>query len=110
MKYYDELSRLETSLIKLDTFAALMDVCINGIEHSNRDNLTNAMHALNDMLISINADVRKRFDEVWEADRENSLDEFLTAKKERETIPATKSLDEIYTEIERFDFNNGISR
>ena len=39
MKHYTELSRLESAIIRLDSFTALFDICAVGSEHTDREKL-----------------------------------------------------------------------
>ena len=104
MKHYTELSRLESAIIRLDSFTALFDICAVGSEHTDREKLTNVMYALTEMLNDINHNIRTNFDEVWEADKNYTEPVSLTEIDSNDiTISSAMSLDEVYDTIDGFN-------
>ena len=106
MKYHHELSKLESAIIRLDSFTALLDICTTGSEHTDdREKLTNVMYVFTEMLSDINNDIRTNFDEVWEADKnytEPSV-ELTEIDSSDITITSPIALDEVYDTIDAFD-------
>jgi hypothetical protein len=105
MKYHHELSSLESAIIRLDSFAALLDICTTGSEHTDREKLTNVMYVLTEMLDDINHNIRTKFDEVWEADKnyaEPSV-ELTEIDSNDITITSSMALDEVYDTIDAFE-------
>lgn len=105
MKYYHELSKLESAIIRLDSFTALLDICTTGSEHTDdREKLTNVMYVLTEMLSNINNDIRTNFDEVWEADKNYTepSDELTEIDSNDITITSPMVLGDGYDTIDAF--------
>ena len=67
MKYYSELSNIESQIIRLDTMRSLFTVLSNGAELSNSEDVRNALYYIEGSLHDIHATLRDEFDELWDA-------------------------------------------
>jgi len=73
MKYYDQLSDLETELIRLETLSSLVSVISCGFENAaNPKDLQNTMSVLEENIQSINDSLRDKFDYLWTCVRNDS--------------------------------------
>jgi hypothetical protein len=73
MKYYDQLSDLETELIRLETLSSLVSVISCGFENFvNPKDLQNTMYILEENIQSINDNLRSKFDNLWSCVRDDS--------------------------------------
>lgn len=73
MKYYDELDKLESKLIRLDTLTSTVSVLIAGLYEVNSKDMHNAMYFLESSLSDLNESIRADFDALWEAIRTDTL-------------------------------------
>jgi hypothetical protein len=73
MKYYDQLSDLESELIRLETLSSLVSVISCGFEnYANPKDLQNTMYILEENIQSINDNLRSKFDDLWSCVRDDS--------------------------------------
>ena len=76
MKYWTELNRLETQIIRLETMRSLFSVLASGAEESSEEDIRNALWYIEGSLTDIHNELRNEFDELWEHvlsdDREDS--------------------------------------
>lgn len=94
MKYYDQLSNLETELIRLETLTSLVSVITSGFENSaNYKDLQNSLYHVEESLASANENIRREFDELWSAIRDDSWNE------------SDESLDEPFDESFEEEYN-----
>ena len=66
MKYWTELNRLETQIIRLETMRSLFSVLANGAEESSEEDIRNALWYVEGSLSDIHIELRSEFDELWE--------------------------------------------
>jgi hypothetical protein len=66
MKYWTELNRLETQIIRLETMRSLFSVLANGAEESSEEDIRNALWYVEGSLSDIHSELRNEFDELWE--------------------------------------------
>ena len=66
MKYWTELNRLETQIIRLETMRSLFSVLANGAEESSEEDIRNALWYVEGSLTDIHGELRSEFDELWE--------------------------------------------
>jgi hypothetical protein len=66
MKYWTELNRLETQIIRLETMRSLFSVLANGAEESSEEDIRNALWYVEGSLSDIHRELRSEFDELWE--------------------------------------------
>lgn len=73
MKFYEQLSELETELIRLETLSSLVRVISSGFENSvNTGDLQNTVYLLEENIESINDSLRNKFDYLWDCVRNDS--------------------------------------
>lgn len=76
MKYWSELNRLETQIIRLEELRSLFSVLANGAEESSAEDIRSALWYVEGSMTSIHNELRNEFDELWEHvlsdDRENA--------------------------------------
>lgn len=83
MKYWSELSNIETQIIRLDTMASLMRVVSNGAEQSSDEDVRNALWYIEGSVEDIHNCLRARFYELWDMIRNENLNEESDELKER---------------------------
>ena len=66
MKYWTELNRLETQIIRLETMRSLFSVLANGAEESSEEDIRNALWYVEGSLTDIHGELRSEFDELWD--------------------------------------------
>ena len=66
MKYWSELNRLETQIIRLETMRSLFSVLASGAEESSEEDVRNALWYVEGSLSDIHNELRNEFDELWE--------------------------------------------
>ena len=66
MKYWTELNRLETQIIRLETMRSLFSVMASGAEESSAEDVQNALWYVEGSLSDIHSELRSEFDELWE--------------------------------------------
>ena len=66
MKYWSELSRLETQIIRLEEMRSLFSVLANGAEESDAGDIRSALWYIEGSLTDIHGELRSEFDELWE--------------------------------------------
>jgi hypothetical protein len=66
MKYWTELNRLETQIIRLETMRSLFSVMASGAEESSAEDVQNALWYVEGSLTDIHRELRSEFDDLWE--------------------------------------------
>ena len=66
MKYWSELNRLETQIIRLEELRSLFSVLANGAEESSAEDIRSALWYVEGSMSSIHNEQRNEFDELWE--------------------------------------------
>ena len=66
MKYWTELNRLETQIIRLEELRSLFSVLANGAEESSAEDIRSALWYVEGSMSSIHNELRNEFDELWE--------------------------------------------
>ena len=66
MKYWTELNRLETQIIRLETMRSLFSVLASGAEESNEEDIRNALWYVEGSLSDIHSELRSDFNDLWE--------------------------------------------
>ena len=92
MKYWTELSNLETQIIRLETMRSLFSVMASGAEESSAEDVRNALWYVEGSLNDIHNELRSDFDALWETVREEHFNELA---EEGENKNDWKSLDEV---------------
>ena len=66
MKYWTELNRLETQIIRLETMRSLFSVLASGAEESSEEDIRNALWYVEGSLTDIHQNLRSEFNDLWE--------------------------------------------
>ena len=66
MKYWTELNRLETQIIRLDQMRSLFSVLASGAEESSAEEVRNALWYVEGSLSDINHELRSEFQDLWD--------------------------------------------
>lgn len=70
MKYYSELSNIETQIIRLSAMSSVLRVISNGAEHSSDEDVRNALWYIEGSIEDIHDCLNARFNELWETVRD----------------------------------------
>ena len=81
MKYWSELNRLETQIIRLETMRSLFSVMASGAEESSAEDIRNALWYVEGSLSDIHNEMRNEFDELWEVVKHDDLEPIEEVKK-----------------------------
>jgi hypothetical protein len=71
MKYYSELSEIETQIIRLSSVSSVLRVISIGAEQANAEDVRNALWYIEGSIEDIHDCLRARFDDVWDAVRDD---------------------------------------
>jgi len=74
MKYYSELSEIETQIIRLDSISSLLRVLAIGAEQANTQDVRNALWYVEGSIEDIHDCLRARFDEMWDTVRDEDVE------------------------------------
>jgi len=80
MKYWTELNRLETQIIRLETMKSLFSVLASGAEESSEEDIQNALWYVEGSLSDIHQNLRNEFDELCEVVKHGDYSEELVEK------------------------------
>ena len=70
MKYWTELSDIETQIIRLDTLTSLLRVISIGAEQANHEDVKNSLWYIQGSIEDIHDCMRARFNELWDMVRD----------------------------------------
>jgi len=73
MKYYSELSDIETQIIRLSSMSSVLRVISIGAEQANDEDVRNALWYIEGSIENIHDCLNARFNELWEAVREDDI-------------------------------------
>ena len=71
MKYYSELSNIETQIIRLSAMSSVLRVISNGAEHSSDEDVRNALWYIEGSIEDIHDSLNAQFNELWEVVRDD---------------------------------------
>jgi 5-methylthioribose kinase len=74
MKYWTELSNLETQIIRLETIKSLFSLMASGAEQSSEEDIRNALWYVEGSLTDIHDNLRNEFNQLWETARNEHFD------------------------------------
>ena len=83
MKYWTELNRLETQIIRLETMRSLFSVLASGAEESSDEDVRNALWYVEGSLTDIHNELRSDFNDLWEVVKYADADEEEEEKEEK---------------------------
>jgi len=70
MKYWTELTELETQIIRLESLTSLLRVVAIGSEQANDEDVRNAIWYIEGSIEDIHATMRSEFDNLWDMIRD----------------------------------------
>jgi len=73
MKYYNELTEIESQIIRLGSMSSVLRVISNGAEQSNAEDVSNALWHIDVSIKDIHDCLKARLDEVWDAIRADEV-------------------------------------
>jgi hypothetical protein len=71
MKYYSELSNIETQIIRLSAMSSVLRVISIGAEQANTEDIRNALWYIEGSIEDIHDSLYARFNELWEVVRDD---------------------------------------
>jgi len=75
MKYYSELSQIETQIIRLSAMSSVLRVISIGAEQANVEDVRNALWYIEGSVEDIHDCLNARFNDLWEEVRNESFDD-----------------------------------
>jgi hypothetical protein len=92
MKYWSELNRLETQIIRLETMRSLFSVLASGAEESSEEDVRNALWYVEGSLSDIHNEMRNEFDELWEVVKNDDFEVEEIEKKHKGGMKKKKQM------------------
>jgi hypothetical protein len=83
MKYWTELSRLETQIIRLETMRSLFSLLASGAENSRDEDVRNALWYVEGSLDDIHQKLRSEFNDLWEVVSNDDTKELVEKVKDK---------------------------
>jgi len=74
MKYYAELSNLESEIIRLDSMQSLLRLISEGAHNNNEKDVINALWYITGSIEDINEKASQHFQDLWSQVREDSIE------------------------------------
>ena len=71
MKYYSELSQIETQIIRLSSMSSVLRVISIGAEQANTEDIRNALWYIEGSIEDIHDSLNIQFNELWEVVRDD---------------------------------------
>jgi hypothetical protein len=71
MKYYSELSNIETQIIRLSAMSSVLRVISIGAEQANTEDVKNALWYIEGSIEDIHDSLNAQFNELWEVVRDD---------------------------------------
>ena len=71
MKYYSELSNIETQIIRLSSMSSVLRVISIGAEQANTEDIRNALWYIEGSIEDIHDSLNIQFNELWEVVRDD---------------------------------------
>ena len=82
MKYWNELTRLETQIIRLSSLERLLRTVATGVPYTNLEDAANAIWYISGSIEDIHSNLRSEFDELWDIIRNESFEHDMKEAKE----------------------------
>jgi hypothetical protein len=83
MKYWSELNRLETQIIRLETMRSLFSLIASGAEQSSEEDIRNALWYVEGSLSDIHNEMRNEFEELWDIVKNDYSEELVERVKHK---------------------------
>jgi hypothetical protein len=73
MKYFNNLTAVESEIIRMDSLRSLLNVLAEGADTSNQEDIENCLWQAKDMASSINENLTEEFQNLFDAVREDTF-------------------------------------
>jgi hypothetical protein len=73
MKYFNNLTAVESEIIRMDSLSSLLNVLAEGADTSNQEDIENCLWQAKDMASSINENLAEEFQNLFDAIREDTF-------------------------------------
>ena len=83
MKYWTELSNIETQIIRLSSLESLLRTVASGVPYTNLEDAENAVWYLAGSIEDIHATLRDEFNNLWDVVRNESFEQDMEEVKKR---------------------------
>lgn len=83
MKHFEQLSRIEDSIIRLSSLESVLRTIASGVNQTNLEDAEAAIWYISGSIESIHSDLRSDFDELWEVVRDEGDDELVEKIKSK---------------------------
>jgi hypothetical protein len=92
MKYWTELNRLETQIIRLEEMRSLFSVLASGTEESSVEDIRSALWYVEGSLTDIHRELRSEFDELWDIVKNDYTEELVEKVKHKGGMKKKKQM------------------
>jgi hypothetical protein len=92
MKYWSELNRLETQIIRLETMRSLFSVMASGAEESSAEDIRNALWYIEGSLSDIHNELRNEFNDLWDIVKNDYSEELVERVKHKGGMKKKKQM------------------
>lgn len=72
MKYYNEMSDIDSLLVEFETFNGMLNVVANGSIHSNQDDVVKSLYIIEQNMQNLQKKLCDKFADLWNTIREDS--------------------------------------
>ena len=83
MKYWNELTRFETQIIRLSSLESLLRTVASGVPYTNLEDAENAVWYISGSIEDIHATLRDEFNNLWDMIRNESFEQDMEEVKKR---------------------------
>ena len=83
MKYWTELSNIETQIIRLESLESLLRTVASGVPYTNLEDAENAIWYIAGSIEDIHGSLRNEFNELWDVVRNESFEQDMEEAKKR---------------------------
>lgn len=83
MKYWTELTNLETQIIRLETMRSLFSLIASGAEQSSEEDIRNALWYVEGSLSDIHNELRNEFEELWDIVKNDYTEDLVERVKHK---------------------------
>jgi len=98
MKYFNNLTAVESEIIRLGYLRSLLTVLTNAYETSNQEDVENCIWQAKELADSINENLAEEFQNLWDTVRDDVVDDDLTDwsfEEPQEPVYDTKPLSDV---------------
>jgi len=98
MKYFNNLTAVESEIIRLGYLRSLLTVLSNAYETSNQEDIENCIWQAKELADSINENLSEEFQNLWDTVRDDVIDDDLTDwpfEEPQEPVYDTKPLSDV---------------